>query len=70
MIVAQAKGQVVMQELMWYDEVLAAELRSGPITSFADRYLSHSCTSDSTGNTEHYGMSQSILHCTHIIQHC
>ena len=25
-----------MQELLWYDEVLAAELRSGEASSFAD----------------------------------
>lgn len=28
---------VNVQELMWYDEALSAELRSGPISSFADR---------------------------------
>ena len=28
---------VSMQELLWYDEVLAAELRTGDASSFADR---------------------------------
>ena len=40
--VAHAERYVAVQELMWYDEVLPAELRSGPITSFADRYQLYS----------------------------
>ena len=35
--ICSAVVPVSMQELLWYDEVLAAELRTGEASSFADR---------------------------------